>query len=96
MEEHREMFGRTSLLVLYEFGKPDKLSAYTVAGHKEMGKEELKAMGYPNKNPRRNYMTFSIVPLDIDLSLLANHRLIEKLIDINPKNAKGTPVFIEP
>ena len=44
MEEHREMFGRTSLLVLYEFGKPDKLSAYTVAGHKEMGKEELKAM----------------------------------------------------
>ena len=32
MEEHREMFGRTSLLVLYEFGKPDKLSAYTVAG----------------------------------------------------------------
>ena len=50
MEEDREMFGRTSLLVLYEFGKPDKLSAYTVAGHKEMGKEELKAMGYPNKN----------------------------------------------
>ena len=96
MEEHREMFGRTSLLVLYEFGKPDKLSAYTITGHKEMGKEELKAMDYPNKNPRRSYMTFSIEPLDIDLSLLVNHRLIEKLIDINPENAKGTPVFIEP
>lgn len=96
MEEHREMFGRTCLLVLYEFGKPDKLSAYTVTGHKEMGKEELKAMDYPNKNPRRSYMTFSIEPLDIDLSLLVNHRLIEKLIDINPENAKGTPVFIEP
>ncbi len=96
MEEHREMFGRTSLLVLYEFGKPDKLSAYTVAGHKEMGKEELKAMDYPNKNPRRSYMTFSIEPLDIDLSLLVNHRLIEKLIEINPGNEKGTPVFIEP
>ena len=96
MEEHRDLFGRTSLLVLYEFGKPDKLSAYTVTGHKEMGKEELKAMDYPNKNPRRSYMTFSIEPLDIDLSLLVNHRLIEKLIDINPENTKGTPVFIEP
>ena len=95
MEEHREMFGRTSLLVLYEFGKPDKLSAYTITGHKEMGKEELKAMDYPNKNPRRSYMTFSIEPLDIDLSLLVNHRMIEKLIELNPENEKGTPVFIE-
>ena len=96
MEEHRDMFGRASLLVLYDFGKPDKLSAYTITGHKEMGKEELKAMDYPNKNPRKSYMTFSIKPLDIDLSLLANHHLIEKLIEINPGNAKGTPVFIEP
>ena len=96
MEEHREMFGRTSLLVLYEFGKPDKLSAYTITGHKEMGKEELKAMDYPNKNPRRSYMTFSIEPLDIDLNLLVNHRMIEKLIELKPENEKGTPVFIEP
>ena len=96
MEDHREMFGRTSLLVLYEFGKPDKLSAYTITGHKEMGKEELKAMDYPNKNPRISYMTFSIEPLDIDLSLLVNHRMIEKLIELNPENEKGTPVFIEP
>lgn len=96
MEEHREMFGRTSLLILYEFGKPDKLSAYTIAGHKEMGKEELKAMDYPNKNPRKNYMTFFIEPLDIDLSFLVNLRLIEKLMNIDPKNLKGTPVFIEP
>ncbi|MCI6726622.1 MAG: DUF3387 domain-containing protein, partial [Bacteroidales bacterium] len=96
MEEHREMFGRTSLLVLYDFGKPDKLSAYTITGHKEMGRDELKAMDYPNKNPRKSYMTFSIKQLDIDLSLLANHRLIEKLLELNPENEKGTPVFIEP
>jgi type I restriction enzyme R subunit len=96
MEEHRKMFGRTSLLVLYEFGKLNKLSAYAIKGHKEMGKEELKAMDYPNKNPRKSYMTFSIKPLDIDLSLLANHRMIEKLIELNPENEKGTPVFIEP
>ena len=96
MEEHREMFGRASLLILYEFGKPDKLSAYTITGHKEMGREELKAMNYPNKNPRKSYMTFSIKPLNVDLRFLANHHLIEKLIEINPGNAKGTPVFIEP
>ena len=96
MEEHREMFNRTSILVLYEFGKPDKLAGYTIVDHREMNKEELKAKDYPNKNPRRSYMTFTIEALDMDLSLLANHRLIEKLIEINPSNEKGTPVFIEP
>ena len=96
MEKRKEMFGRTSLLVLYEFGKTNKLSAYTITGHKEMGKEELMAMDYPNKCPRKSYMTFSIESLEIDLSLLTNHRLIEKLIEINPDNEKGTPIFIEP
>ena len=96
MEKYREMFSRTSILVLYEFGKPDKLAAYTIVGHKEMDKEELKALDYPNKNPRKNYMTFNIVLLDMDLSLLVNHHLIERLIEINPDNTKGTPVFIEP
>lgn len=65
-------------------------------GHREMNKEELKALGYPNKNPRKCYMTFTIEALDMDLSLLVNHRLIERLIEINPENVKGTPVFIEP
>lgn len=96
MEEHREMFSRTSILVLYEFGKPDKLVGYTIVGHREMNKEELKALGYPNKNPRKSYMTFTIEALDMDLSLLVNHHLIERLIEINPENEKGTPVFIEP
>jgi hypothetical protein len=53
MEEHREMFGRTSPLVLYEFGKPDKLSVYTIAGHKEMGKKELISSSYPNPKPQK-------------------------------------------
>ena len=96
MEEHKEMFSRTSILVLYEFGKPNKLAGYTIVDHREMNKEELKALGYPNKNPRKSYMTFTIEALDMDLSLLVNHRLIERLIEINPENEKGTPVFIEP
>lgn len=95
-EEHRDMFGRTSLLILYEFGKPEKISVYNVVDHKEMGKEELMAMDYPNKNPRKSYMTFNIEPLEMNLSLLANQHLIEKLIEINPENTKGAPVFIEP
>ena len=96
MEGHRDTFDRTSLLVLYEFGKPERLSAYTVVGHREMGKDELIAMDYPNKNPRKSYMTFTIKPLEMDLSLLVNMHLIGKLIEINSENAKGTPVFIEP
>lgn len=96
MEEKRELFGSTSLLVLYESGKPNKLSAYKIVGNKEMGKEELLAMDYPNKNPRKNYMTFSITPFEMDLTFLVEHHLIERLIELNSENAKGTPVFIQP
>ena len=96
MEENKEMFGKTSLLVLYELGKLNKLSVYRITSNKEMGKDELISLGYPKPKPRKSYMTFGISPLDMDLSLLVNQHLIEKLIDINPDNAKGTPVFIEP
>ena len=96
MEANRKLFESTSILVLYELGKPNILSAFKVTGHQEMGKEELAAMGYPNENPRKNYMTFSFTPLEMDLSSLTDQHLIERLIELNPDVIKGTPVFIEP
>ena len=96
MEAYRELFDRTSLLVLYELGKSNNLSAYKIVGNKEMGKEELLAMDYPNKRPRKSYMTFSITPIEMDLSFLVEHHLIERLIELNSDNAKGTPVFVQP
>lgn len=96
MEENRELFAKTSLLVLYEFGKPDKLSAYKITGHHEINKDELVELDYPNKKPRKSYMAFDIVPLERDLSFLVEHHLIERLIEIDSNNAKGTPIFIEP
>lgn len=96
MEANRELFDNTSLLVLYELGKPNKLSAYKIVGNKEMSKDELLAMNYPNKKPRKSYMTFSITPFEMDLTFLAEHHLIERLIEIDSENAKGTPVFIQP
>ena len=96
MDANRELFDNTSLLVLYELGKPNKLSAYKIIGNKEMGKEELLAMDYPNKKPRKSYMTFCITPIEMDLTFLAEHHLIERLIELNLGNAKGTPVFIQP
>ena len=96
MEANRELFDNTSLLVLYELGKPDKLSAYKITDHHEISKEELIKLDYPNKKPRKSYMAFDIVPLEMDLSFLVEHHLIERLIELNANNAKGTPVFIEP
>lgn len=96
MEANRELFENTSLLVLYEIGKSDKLSAYKITGHHEISKEELIELNYPNKKPRKNYMAFDIVPLEKDLSFLVEHHLIERLIELNANKAKGTPVFIEP
>lgn len=96
MNANRELFDNTSLLILYEFGNQDKLSAYKITGHHEMGKEELMELGYPNKKPRKSYMAFDIIPLEKDLTFLVEHHLIERLIELNVENAKGTPVFIEP
>ena len=96
MEANRMLFEKTSVLVLYDLGKPNKLSTYKVTAHQEMGKEELVALNYPNENPRKSYMTFSFTPLDMDLNYLTDLHLIEKLIEINADNIKGTPVFIEP
>ncbi len=96
MEEKHNLFGNASLLVLYEYGKPNKLSAYKIVDHQEMSKEELLEMDYPKERPRKSYMTFSITPAEMDLEPLVNHFFIEKLIEIDSANAKGTPVFIEP
>ena len=96
MEANRKLFDSTSLLVLYELGTPNKLSAYRITGHHEITKEELIEMDYPNKKPRKSYMSFSLEPFEIDLTFLAEHHLIERLVELNANNAKGTPVFIEP
>ena len=96
MEANRELFDSTSLLVLYEFGKPDKLRTYKITGHREISKDELIKLNYPNKKPRKNYMAFDIEPLEKDLTFLVEHHLIERLVELNVNNAKGTPVFIEP
>ena len=96
MEANRELFDNTSLLVLYEMGKPDKLSAYKIVDHREIGKEELVGMGYPNKKPRKSYMSFSLGPLDMNLTFLVEHHLIERIIELDADHAKGTPIFIEP
>ena len=57
--------------------------------------QNLQEMDYPKKNPRKSYLAFSIVPIEMDLSFIVEHHLIESLIDLNAENAKGTPIFIE-
>ncbi|MBO4821535.1 MAG: hypothetical protein J5548_08735, partial [Prevotella sp.] len=95
MEKYRDMFEQTSLLLLYDFKKPDMLSAYSIIGNKEMTKQELLQMGYPNPQ-RMRYMIFQITPIEMDLTLIANQHLIEKLIKMNPPKDEGTPAFLEP
>ena len=60
------------------------------------GLDAYKMSNYPNKMPRNSYMAFNIEPLEKDLTFLIDHHLIERLVELNANNAKGTPVFIEP
>ena len=95
MAEYRNMFDQTSLLLLYDFKRPNRVSAYAIIDHSEMSKQELTQIGYPNPQ-RKCYMTFQICPIEMDLTLIKNQRLIEKLIEMNPPKDKGTPIIIEP
>ena len=90
------MFDSVSLLVLYDLDKPSKLSTYKITGHKELDKEELIQLNYPNPIVRKTHMGFYITLLEMDTSYLVNYNLIGKLIEINPKREKGAPVFVEP
>ena len=96
MDDYRGLFGNTTILVLYNFDKHNNMSVYEITGHKELSKEEWIGMDYPDPRPRKSHMGFSITPLVMDVSYLVEHNLIGKLIDINPENEKGRPVFIEP
>ena len=95
MAEYRNMFDHASLLLLYDFMRPNRVSAYAIIDHSEMSKQELTQIGYPNPQ-RKCYMTFQKCPIEMDLTLIKNQRLIEKLIETNPPKDKGTPIFIEP
>ena len=53
-------------------------------------------MGYPNPKPRKMYMGFRVSPVEVDLTLLNQTGLVEKLIGMNPKISDGIPVFIKP
>ncbi len=93
--EYSNIFAQASLLLLYDFKKPNQVFAYAVTAHNEMSKQELAQTGYPNPQ-RKSYMTFQIRPIEMDLTLIRNQRLIEKLIQMNPPKDKGAPVFIVP
>ena len=95
MSEYLNMFDQTSLLLLYDFKRPNRIYAFEIIANNEMGKQELMQIGYPNPQ-RKSYMTFQIRPIDMDLTLVKNQRLIIKLIEMNPPKDKGTPVFIAP
>lgn len=38
-------------------------------------------------------MSFSLDTLEMDLTFLVEHHLIERLVELNADNAKGTPIL---
>ncbi len=83
-------------MVLYSTKKKSDVSVFRMISHNVMTGEDMKAKGYPNKKVGKRYMTFNIEEEPSMVELIKNLNLIDKLLEINPDNAKGTPVFIEP
>ena len=89
------LFDQTAYLLLYDAKNTDALKAFTIKGHREMSKEEMRRENYPNPQ-RKSYMVFSISPLDKDLRLLAERHLIDRILQDEGGSIKGMPIFIEP
>ena len=96
IDENKECINNASILVLYSTKKKSDVSVFRMISHNVMTGEDMKAKGYPNKKVGKRYMTFNIEEEPSMVELIKNLNLIDKLLEINPDNAKGTPVFIEP
>ena len=47
-------------------------------------------------NEKDDIISYVSAIANMDLTFLVEHHLIERLVELNADNAKGTPVFIEP
>ncbi len=96
MSNELELFGKTTLLILYDVYHPNKQIVYKIESCCEMSGQQLKGLGYPNQNAGKTYMTFKLSTHAIHTDHLKELRLIEKIINDHPNHTKGTPVFVEP
>jgi len=93
--DKRALFDKTAYLLLYDPKNTDDIMAFTIEGHKEMSKEEMRQEGYPNPL-RKSYMVFSIRPVEKDLKLLSESHLINRILQVRGGSIKGMPIFLEP
>nr|MCR5849274.1 DUF3387 domain-containing protein [Bacteroidaceae bacterium] len=94
MSGESEMFERTSHLVLYDLKNPDKQMVYSIESCEELSGEQMKAIGYPTKNPGKKYMTFKIVESSLNAQDHNNQSLIDQISKDHPEHEKGAPVFL--
>lgn len=92
--DKKALFDKTAYLLLYDPKNTDNIKAFTIEGHQELSKEEMRQEGYPNPL-RKSYMVFSIRPVEKDLKLLSESHLINSILQVRGGSIKGMPVFIE-
>ena len=93
--DKKALFDETAYLLLYDSKNTDNLKAFSIVSHREMSKEEMRQVDYPNPQ-RKSYMVFSISPLDKDLTTLSEGHLINHILQVRGGSIKGMPVFVEP
>ncbi len=95
MSEESEMFERTTHLVLYELKHTERQQIYDIVSFAEMSGVQLKAIGYPNPNPGKEYMTFKLIDSSLNNPNLNDQSLIDQIAEDHPEHINGAPVFLE-
>lgn len=91
--DKKALFDETAYLLLYDSKNTDNLKAFSIVSHREMSKEEMRQVDYPNPQ-RKSYMVFSISPLDKDLTTLSEGHLINHILQVRGGSIKGMPSLL--
>ena len=94
MDEHKELFAKTSKLVLYNVEEPTEIQVLEISDPKEITGRQINELGYPEIRPEDyTYEIFNVHPSNESGNQYLD--LVKEIIS-KPGHIEGAPIFITP
>ncbi|MCH5242558.1 MAG: restriction endonuclease subunit S [Muribaculaceae bacterium] len=92
MDEHKELFAKTSKLILYNMEEPTEIRVMEISDPKEITGKQINELGYPDKRPDNyRYEIFNTQPSYESGNQYSD--LVKEII-FKPGHIEGAPIFI--
>ena len=92
MDEHKELFARTSKLVLYNVEEPTEIQVMEISDPKEITGRQINELAYPEIRPEDyTYEIFNVHPSNESGNQYSD--LVKEIIS-KPGHIEGAPIFV--